>query len=253
MGRGRMFRTAIAFAVSFGMFLCAFPVSAFGAKLEKEEEPEVKRVVEAETVGEMMSALADNVTIVLKPGTYNITEYIESLESYGRWEDEGEDFPGVYVNEVFDGLELIINGYYNISIVSEDKDDPAEIVIEPRYADVLSFKECYNILIDSVSLGHTPEQGSCAGDVLNLEYCDNVVISDSELYGCGTYAFNISHSSDISALNCDIHDCTYGCAEVSSANDLVFTRCDFHDCKEYSMFELYNGTMDFIGCDFRNL
>ncbi|MBQ8969901.1 MAG: right-handed parallel beta-helix repeat-containing protein, partial [Lachnospiraceae bacterium] len=183
----------------------------------------------------------------------NITEYLTSSSNLDTWSYDGENAKGLYLREEFDGPELIINDYENISIVSADRNEPAKLVCEPRYADVLSFVDCSDILIDGVSLGHTPEQGSCAGDVVNLEDCSSVVISDSELYGCGTYAFTIEDSENITVMDCDIHDCSYGCAVIESTRNLSFIHCGFHDCKEFTKFEINGGTTDFIGCDFRNL
>ncbi|MBQ7564559.1 MAG: right-handed parallel beta-helix repeat-containing protein [Lachnospiraceae bacterium] len=220
---------------------------------EMERPARRPKVIEVDNVNDLIGGWDDNVTLVLAPGQYNLTEYLNSLSNPKPWLYDREMEQGLYLREEFDGPELIIDGYENVTIVSADKKHPAELVCEPRYADVLSFVDCKEILIDGVSLGHTPEQGSCAGDVLSLTDCSSVVVSDSELYGCGTYAFTIDDSEYITVMDCDIHDCSYGCAVVAGTENLSFIHCDFHDCKEFTMFEVMGGSTDFIGCDFKNL
>ncbi len=229
------------------------PAYVQAADLERKTGKEEASIVLASSTKELFEAFKDNTTIVLKPGVYNITEYIDSLKEPSYWGDyEVKMGQGVYVSQVFDGEELIINDYENVVLASSDKKNPAEIVIEPRYADVLSFTDCENILIEGLLIGHTKEQGSCVGDVISLDSCEEITIADCELYGCGTYALTLDDCEDVTAMDCDVHDCTYGCV-IGDGENTCFIHCDFHDCVGYTMFELNGGSADFIGCDFRNL
>ena len=217
-------------------------------------------MVIVETAEELMNALGDYTTVVLMPGTYNLTEWVdEHSKEVEKWDwefvdpDSTAEYFGIYQESVFDGTGLILANYYGLTLTSADPEDPAEIVVEPRYADVLSFVDCGNITIDNLVLGHTIEQGSCQGDVLSLYDCYNVHVVDSELYGCGTYAFEVTDSGNLNVSGCDIHDCTYGCAMLSDSYDTRFMHTAFHDCEEFTMFEIHGGNADFIDCSFEKL
>ncbi|HAG70246.1 MAG TPA: hypothetical protein DCL38_09795 [Lachnospiraceae bacterium] len=243
-------------AAGFLFALAAFNFSllpAFAAPIETLPSARQERVVTVSDTEELINAFDSGMTLVLEPGVYNITEYLMSLKNPRKWNYESEPEAGLYVRDEFDGPEMVAKGFEDIMLISADRNDPASIVVEPRYADVLSFVDCKDITIDSVSLGHTPDKGSCAGDVLSLEHCEGITVSSCELYGCGTYAFTIDSCDGIKAMNCDIHDCTYGCAVISSTKGVVFSHCDFHDCREFTMFEIYGSTADFIDCDFKRL
>ncbi len=229
------------------------PLTVRGAVMEQKEEEVPGHVAVVSDVEELIECWEDDMILVLEPGEYNITEYLKSLSNPPRWNYDGINDQGLYYTEEFDGPEMIACGYSNITIVSADRNNPASIVCEPRYADVLSFNNCYNIMIVGIIAGHTPEQGSCAGDVISLEECGNVTVAGCDLYGCGTYAFTIDSCYNVSAIDCNIHDCSYGCVTAWSTEGLRFIRSDFHDCREFTMFELSGGTTDFIACDFRNL
>ena len=246
-------------------------------KTDKDQntEPEQdKDLVVVENVDELMSAIDDYTTIVLMPGTYNLTEWLEETKnkpeiwdwSYvepeageGEQAAEGESEEmmgsrfGIYREYVNDGYGIILSEYYGLTLTSADPEDPAEIVVEPRYADVLSFVDCGNINLDNLVLGHTKEQGYCQGDVLAMHDCWNSDINNCELYGCDTYAFEMRDCSSIRIDGCDIHDCTYGCAALADVYEIRFMHTDFHDCEEFTMFEVNGGNVDFIDCDFAKL
>ena len=230
-------------------------------------------LVIVENVDELIDALNDYTTVVLLPGTYNLTEWIEENgEDLGIWDwalveseaGEGEaagteekepqePASGVYRDTVHDGFGLILMDYYGLTLTSADPEDPAEIVVEPRYADVLSFVGSGSITLDNLVLGHTKEQGSCQGDVLSFYDCWRVNVNACELYGCGTYALTTEGCGNIKVDGCDIHDCSYGCAMLVDSYDTRFMHTDFHDCAEFTMFEVNGGNADFIDCSFKKL
>ena len=212
-----------------------------------------------EDVDQLMTAIGDNMTIVLKPGVYNITEWLEENEDdlepfdWKAYEDgEFEDY-GVFVDEVFDGVQAVIYNVDELTLVSADKEDPAEIVVDPRYADVLTFIDCDNLHIEDLVIGHSDGEGTCAGDVLAFDYSWDVEVTGCDLYGCGAYAITASTCNNLKVRDCDIHDCSYGIAVLSDASPAVFEHTSFHDCREYTMFELDDSDVKFISCTFENL
>ena len=148
---------------------------------------------------------------------------------------------------------LVINNVDGLTLISADPKKPAEIVCEPRYAEVLNCVDCDNLTIEHVILGHTDGEGSCTGDVIALHDCWNTQIVGSELYGCGAYAFELDDCYSIDVKDCYIHDCTYGIATIDETYDVSFCHTRFEDCKEFTMFEVSDSGVVFLGCNFKNL
>ncbi len=222
----------------------------------EEDDYEPRDIVAVSTVEALMTSLVDNTTVYLMPGTYNITEWLDSQKKLPSWnEDKIESLSeGIYKEEVFDGDQAVLFDIDGLTITSMDKNNPAEIVIEPRYANVFAFRDCDDLVIDSVVLGHTPDEGSCTGNVIDLNFCYHVNIRGCELYGCGAYALTMDSCYNVNVEDCDIHDCTYGCADIYYTDLLTFSRCDFHNCREFTMFSFNDCTeINFVGCSFKKL
>lgn len=197
--------------------------------------PEEPRQVRVNNVEELLDAIGDNTTVYLSRGTYDFS----TSERYGGtpistsciWE------------QVYDGWELQIKAD-NLQLIG---DEGAEIVTQPRYANVLLFRDCENIRVQGLKLGHTPEQGLCAGGVIRLQGSANVDILDSDLYGCGILGILGEESRDVTVQNCVIHDCSQGaiylrlCARFTMT-DCTLTRIGTGELQSYATL------FDLIGC-----
>ncbi|MCR4655493.1 MAG: right-handed parallel beta-helix repeat-containing protein [Lachnospiraceae bacterium] len=211
---------------------------------------DARTVVEVGTTGEFMEAIGDDKTIVLAPGDYNLTEWLNETE-LTPW-DEGTKESGLYLEEEYEGPALFINGYENLAIVSSDGNDPARIICEPGHANVINFVNCEHILLDSLSLGHYPEKGECSGSVLYFESSEHVTVANCELYGCGVYGLVTDNCENITLLDCDVHDCSYGCVWAENSDNFSFIHTDFHDCTGIC-FTMNGADTKLIGCNLENL
>ena len=204
---------------------------------------------------ELFDEIADNKCILLMPGTYNITEFIEAndadLEKW-NWEDEEFFGYGVYQDEVYDGKQLIIGNVDNLTIMSVDPDDPAEIIVEPRYAHVLTFYDCDNLEVDDIVIGHT-ETGDCRGNVFDLILCDNVEMNNVDAYGCGVIALSAESCDDIRLNKCYFHDCYDGIIRAENTSNLVAKYCKFANVESWGIIAAENSDIKLIGCSFRKL
>jgi hypothetical protein len=100
--------------------------------------------------GELVQALASNRTILLAPGQYLVSEVAQIANPAVSWE------------EAFDGPELVITGLSNLTLRAQRG---ATLLASPRYAFVLVFVDCRNLVLEGLTLGHT-EPGECVGGVL---------------------------------------------------------------------------------------
>ena len=231
---------------------------------ETPETTEETAVVTVGAVDEFMEAIADDVVIELEPGVYNVTEWLlgicdsvdsekQLVDTYGyAWADNVRE--GIYLSYVFDGYEAVIYRVSNLTIRSEDPENPAEIVCEPRYAQVLYFDGCEDIKLENVIVGHTKEKGECLGNVLYFDACTYVDITGCDLYGCGTYGVASNVSFNINADDTTIHDCSYGGVDLTSSRDINFTNCQFKNTGDYACVKLSNESeVYFKDCTFDNV
>lgn len=174
-------------------------------------------MIHVSNVDELLAAIAPDASIYLEPGTYNLTE----VQDYGFGETKY-----AYWNSVFDGAELWIHDVKQLTLCASEG---AEIVTEPRYANVLSFSNCQNLTLSGLSVGHTEAQGECTGGVLNFWCCEDIRIDTCDLYGCGTIGISASSVFRADVINTQIHDCTYCPVQIDNSADIAFTGCGIHD------------------------
>ena len=211
--------------------------------------------IKVSTVDELVENIADDVTLVLEPGTYDLTTYLEEngrdIKNYNY---QGTNAPGIYKDDAFDGYQLMLVGINNLRIMSADAKAPASIVCEPRYANVLYMEECSGIRFDHLIMGHTIEPGYCSGAVLYMDSCTDMDINDCDLYGCGTYGLEMFNDENVRIADTVIHDCTYGGISCINGRKILFLNTDFSDLKEcFEAIGAHNTDIDFIGCSFRRL
>lgn len=200
------------------------------------------KLVTVSTADELVAAIDSNTTIILKKGIYNLSEAKQEYsENNAFWES------------VFDGNQLVVKGVKNITLEGEG-DIPVEIVVEPRYANVLSFRDSDNITIKNIKAGHTPEQGYCAGGVLFFDGCSNINIIKSELYGCGIEGLTLNNSNNLIFAYSAINNCNSDIMTINSSKDISFYKSKFFDNKGYlyGIEAADNCSLTFDDCDFYN-
>lgn len=165
---------------------------------EQPQEPVEPHEVTVSTVDDLLAAIAPNTTVYLEPGTYDLTyaaTYGEPvLRGFYRW------------SEAYDGWELTIQAD-GVRLIGKGD---VEVVTQPRYANVLHFENCRDFQVQGLTLGHTPEQGSCSGNVIRMDGCSNGSVDSCDLYGCGTTGIVAIETRDVTVQNSTIHDCSEG-------------------------------------------
>ncbi|MBR5095050.1 MAG: right-handed parallel beta-helix repeat-containing protein [Oscillospiraceae bacterium] len=171
------------------------------------------------TVDEFLAALGSDRTIVLQEGDYDL-----SLASdYGR-----EGLRGAYHWELlYGGCGLVIEGVDGLKIQGLGQ---VQILARPRYAEVLSFIDCWDLSLESLTLGHTEAPGPCGAGVLALTNCQDARLSGCRLFGCGTMGIRASACSGLFAEDCQIDSCSDGAVQAFECKDMRLTGCVVRDC-----------------------
>ena len=204
------------------------------------------------SVEALLDAIAPGVRIVVAPGYYNLSDYVEDT-----WAQEGESWNDAHtyvrLQEAYDGVEVVIQNADNLSIVGEsDNAADTEIVTDPRYATVLLFHNCQNLYLSSMTIGHT-ELGDCMGDVLYFEHCPNTMISNMDLYGCGMYGISaFGYVGEFLICDTTIRDCSYGSIYFFQCEgDVIFQNCTLTGSLGGGYYEPGDpSTLSFYSCTF---
>lgn len=209
-----------------------------GAKSVFINDPKTVTVGTAE---ELVAAMDSNTKIILKKGTYNLSKIKQEYS-------EGQ----VFWEGVFDGNQLVIQGVSNLTLEGE-AGAQAEIVVEPRYANIFSFRDCSNIVLRNIKAGHTPEQGECAGGVLVFTDSSDISMVNTELYGSGIEGLTLNNTNSLSFANSVIDHCNSAIMTLHNSKDISFYKSRFSDNKAYYAVGAYdNCSMTFDDCDFTN-
>ena len=204
------------------------------------EQPAAEiETITVSTAAEFVAALGSNREILVKSGEYNLTNAL----------DEAAKNENISLEEVFDGVEYLLSNIRNLTIRGIG-DAPSELVIEPRYAFVLSFTGGSNISIENITAGHT-DSGYCAGGVFSFARSYDIEIDNTHMYGCGTEGLRLNNVSGMTVTGSTIYECTYYIMTVENSRDIKFENCTFRDNEGYSMVNI-TGTngLAFEGCKF---
>lgn len=193
-------------------------------KLDITEEEEGIRYIHANTVDELLAAIGSDTVIYLDAEYYDLS----SAGVYGGFGGECYNWLTEY-----DGAELNIIGTDNLSIISENG---AKIVTASSYADVIHFSNCRDLTLSGITLGHNVLPGSCSGNVITLNNCADVNITDCDLYGCGVTGILAECCENMSVDSTVIHDCSYCAANMFTVQNATFTNCTIRDCGEVDIY-----------------
>ena len=180
-----------------------------------------KTSVTVTNADEFLAAIGPNTEIVIDEETIDFStakDYGGGPKKYYRWED------------IYDGPGLVITGVNNLTIRSKDgKTKNHTINAVPRYANVLTFVNCDNLVLSGFTAGHTKEPGVCAGGVLMFQNCTMVSVDNCGLFGCGILGVQAEGCTSITLRKCDIYECSNGGVSMSDTTGITIEKCTFRD------------------------
>ena len=172
-------------------------------------------------VDDFLKAIGPDRTIVLDGELFDLSQ----AQDYGAF---GGDY--YYWQGTYDGPELVIHDVDGLTIHPKAANAEATtLAAVPRYANVLSFKDCGNIQLVGFTLGHTQEPGSCSGGVVNLFNCHDVRLDGCRLYGCGILGLQTASCATLQIWNTEIYECSQGAGQFFQTDGIEFKACNIHD------------------------
>ena len=207
--------------------------------------------IKVSTPEEFIKAIGSNRVITVS-GIINLSDVLQSNEKSQKAGlttiSEGSEATQRASREnVFDGYQLVLNHCVNLTIKGTNG---AALIVAPRYAYILSFRNCHEIEINNLTIGHTDE-GYCQGGVLEFNNCQDIQIDRCDLYGCGIEGITATNTTDLDCTKTIIRDCSYSIMTATGCFNLKFTDCDFYRCKEYGLVNLRNNSnTSFVRCRF---
>ncbi|HQP27244.1 MAG TPA: right-handed parallel beta-helix repeat-containing protein [Candidatus Syntrophosphaera sp.] len=179
---------------------------------------------------EFLAAVAPNTTI------HMYSMFLESLcftEEHAGLNPEYTEF-----EEVYDGFQLVSKELHNCSNIWEPE-TRSQILAQPRYANVLTFRNCEEINLQNLRCGHM-EEGYCMGGVFNFENCHVINIENCDLWGCGIEGITLTDSSWLSCVDTTIRDCSYSILSLFDSYGVEFRKCVMFNNREFSLLNISN-------------
>lgn len=191
------------------------PAPAVAAPVSTGEQTEVH----VKTADEFLKALAPDTCIILD------SELIIFSDATGYGTETGEYY---YWEDNFDGPSLVIRNLSNLTVMAEGEDRGAHTLSAiPRYANVLTFENCSAITLSGFTGGHTEEPGACMGGVFQLRNCEDILVENCGMFGCGTMGVDAINTLNLQVINSEIYECSVtgiqldSCENVTIAGTLI--------------------------------
>jgi len=235
----------------------------YAMKLHEDEEKRISGLLAGAAAGVTKTRTANANTIKVS----NAKEFVEALGSnraiemdcYGDYNLSEISHNGLKLQEgiwwssVFDGIELVVSEIENLTISGNGPEGArAEIIVNPRYAFVMKFEDCSNIVLEEISAGHS-EGGECEGGVFSFTDSSQIAMNRVRMYGCGTEGLTLSNVSGMEVTDSGIYNCTDSIMTVTGGENISFEDCMFSDNGGYTLVNVSGtGNMSFMNCYFND-
>ena len=236
--------TAFLTALMLLAVLGAAPAAASGETMLAEAEPATgenteQAVVQVKDVDELVGAIGPNVTVELLPGRYELA----SAASYGK--DTGNQYCR-WGTASEQGYELDIIGADGLTIRGAGM-GKTMLIAEDRYANVLTFNGCQDLMISGFTAGHSPEPGYCAAGVLHLANCGTITVENCGFFGCGTMGVWAMNCGSLTIIASRIYECSDSAVSADNCRNvqILVSEIDHNgwknDMPASALFQTYGG------------
>ena len=200
--------------------LAALLLAGCGAVSAPESSPDPakeEKVVVVTDVAGLLGALAPHTAVEIDADELAL----DSAPDYGFAYSSG-----AYTwTSIGDGqYELTIRNIDGLTIRSAHEGGTT-LTTGAAYANVIALRDCRNLTLEGLTLGHRGEPGGCCGDVLYCTDCEDILVRRCELFGCGVTAVNAWMCTRLTLEGCTLRDCS-----ASAVNATLCTNVQVRDC-----------------------
>lgn len=184
---------------------------------------------------EFLEAIEPGNTIEIVTPTVDFHSYAKGKFVKDQNAYHGKYFSIYYLSYVTSGdtvesieYNIEIHDITNLIIKGTGKFDSTVWITSPvEHANVLMFKNCIEIKLENLTLGHYPEPGYCTGNVILFEDCNQVNIVGCDLFGSGLTGLVATNTHHLTLSKTTIRDCTEQLFELNQCDYLKFDQCRF--------------------------
>lgn len=191
----------------------AFPNDFFGT-----ENPD-REVFEVRSASDFFNAVGSNRILRIVTDNIDLSDFLEYENSH-------------------------ISDVENLTIEGIDSNFPTDMYVNTRNFSevaVLEFKNCNNIVLRNLRLGHYPENHSCYAPVVAFKDCEKITIEGCILYGCGIEGIAAQGTHKMLFSNSTIESCKYNAIFLVESSDFVFSNATIaHNYLYSDLFLLKN-------------
>jgi hypothetical protein len=156
---------------------------------------------------QLVDALRPNVTIRLAPGNYDLNKVKEKLPYFQN---------------------RSITNIHNLTIEGKGEKH-VDFITADLYAPVIKFKNCENVIIRNLNIGHVPAQDGCQGNVVEIAESKNITIDKCIMFGCGINGLALYQVQDFNCKNSFIKECSQSILVLGASKGIIFENCNFMD------------------------
>ena len=99
-------------------------------------------------------------------------------------------------------------------------------------ANVLMLRDCRDLTLEGLTLGHRGEPGFCSGDVLSCDGCEDILVRNCDLFGCGVTAVNAWKCTRLFLEGCTLRDCRAAAINATLCTNVQARNCAILRCGE---------------------
>ncbi|MCK4663104.1 MAG: right-handed parallel beta-helix repeat-containing protein [Bacteroidales bacterium] len=223
----------------FLLFISSFSAISISANLSYSFPNNDTIVVE--NVYELGKAINSGANILLKEGSYDLSNLPDTLKSNYYW--------FITENEDVNSKTIVFRNINDLSLIGEKNSKP-NIINSFSISEVLSFENCNNIKL--INLNIYQETDSYKLEGIKLSNCENINITNINLIK-GSVGVEIHDSRNIKINNTFIDNCSLNMLILNSSNNIFFRNCIFKNNdlkKEHALIVHYCNNITFDSCLF---
>lgn len=124
---------------------------------------------------------------------------------------------------------LVLENVNNLKIIGYGEKTVRFVTPMPDVP-VMTFKNCNNITLENIEMGHAPEKSTlCDGHVVSFTDCKNVKVDNCFLFGSGFLGISAIRVNGLECTNTTIRGCTGRILTVADSENVKFKGCIFTD------------------------